>query len=62
MITGIESVVIIFVLIGIGCLFDRKKLWPEGTPGTLSAIVVKIAAPALALISISDRFTPIFNS
>lgn len=58
MIAGIESVLIILILIGIGCFFSKKNFWPDGTSGALSAIVVKLAAPALALISISDGFTP----
>lgn len=58
MFAGLKSVIIIFMLIGLGSLFTKRKMWPSETPETLSVIVIKMAAPSLALISISDRFTP----
>lgn len=58
MINGILSVFVIFLIFAVGFWFSSRKLWPDGTTSVLSSIVVKIAAPALAIISISDRFTP----
>lgn len=52
------SVIVIFLIFSVGFTMACKKLWPENTTSALSSIVVKIAAPALAIISISDRFTP----
>lgn len=58
MINGIISVVVIMIISSVGFIFTYKKLWPEVTPDVLSTIVVKIAAPCLAVISIYDRLTP----
>ena len=58
MINGIISVVVIFLIFAVGFLFTAKKLWPQNTQSVLSVVVVKIATPVLALISIYDRFTP----
>jgi predicted permease len=55
---GIMSVAVIFSVFAVGFLFSVKKYWQPNTPSVLSVIVVKIATPALALISIHDRFTP----
>jgi Predicted permeases len=57
MINGIISVIVIFLIFGVGFWFNFRKTWPENTPAVLSFLVVKAAAPALAIISISDRFT-----
>ena len=57
MINGIISVIVIFLIFSVGFLFSYKKSWPSATPSVLSFLVVKAAAPALAIISISDRFT-----
>ncbi len=57
MINGIYSVLTIFIILSIGYFFTYKKLWPETTGSVFSTVCVKIAAPALAVISISDRFT-----
>ncbi len=57
MISGIISVIVIFLICAIGFWFSFKKTWPSNTPSVLSFLVVKVAAPALAIISISDRFT-----
>lgn len=57
MISGIISVIVIFLICGVGFWFHYRKTWPANTPGVLSTLVVKIAAPTLAIISISDRFT-----
>jgi len=57
LINGILSVIIIFLIISIGFLFAKRKALPENSASVLSVLVVKIAAPALAIISITDRFT-----
>ncbi len=55
--SGIVSVIVIFLICAVGFLFHYKKTWPQSTPSVLSFLVVRISAPALAIISISDRFT-----
>ena len=57
MLNGILSVFIIFIIFCIGFWFTYKKYWPENTSTVLSVIVVKIAAPALAVIGLYDRFS-----
>lgn len=57
MINGITSVIVIFLIFSVGFWFSFRKTWPASTPSVLSFLVVKAAAPALAVISISDRFT-----
>ena len=57
MINGIISVIVIFLIFSIGFWFSFKKTWPSNTTSVLSFLVVKVAAPALAIISISDHFT-----
>lgn len=58
LLNGIASVVVILLIFAVSFFFTYKKLWPQNTASVLSVIVVKIAAPSLALISISDYFTP----
>lgn len=58
MINGIISVLVVFVLLGVGFYFTRTQKWPENTPQVFSTTVVQIAAPALAITSIENRFTP----
>lgn len=58
MINGIISVLVIFVLLGVGYYFTRTRKWPENTPKVFSTTVVQIAAPAMAITSIENRFTP----
>jgi predicted permease len=43
-------------IFALGFVLTIKKLWPEQTPSSLSFIVVKIAAPCLAITSITARF------
>ena len=57
MINGIISIIVIFLICSVGFWFSFKKSWPANTPSVLSFLVVRVAAPALAIISISDRFT-----
>jgi predicted permease len=40
----------------LGFFLAYKKLWPEQTPAVLSMIVVRVAAPCLALTSIVNNF------
>ena len=58
MINGIISVLVVFVFLGIGYYFTRTKKWPESTPQVFSTTVVQIAAPAMAITSIENKFTP----
>ncbi|MDR1573235.1 MAG: AEC family transporter [Clostridiales Family XIII bacterium] len=55
---GILSVLVIFLIFSVGFVFSRFRLWPDNATDVLSAIILKIAAPALAIVSIADRFTP----
>lgn len=58
MINGIISVLVVFILLGVGFYFTRTKKWSEHAPQVFSTTVVQIAAPALAVTSIENRFTP----
>ncbi len=58
MINGIISVLVVFVLLGVGFYFTYTKKWPDNTNQVFSTTVVQIAAPSLAVISIAHRFTP----
>lgn len=57
MLRGLTSVAVIFILLAVGFFFTWKKRWPEETTRVFSVTVVQIAAPCLAVVSISDRFT-----
>lgn len=54
--SGLESVGVIFLIFAIGFFLHHRRIWPEGTPGGLSFVVVKLAAPCLAVTSITARF------
>ena len=56
MINGLMSVVVIFLIFSVGFWFTSRKLWPDNTTSVLSVVVVKIAAPALAITSIASHF------
>lgn len=58
MLNGIMSVLVIFLIMGVGFYFTRKNKWPENTNKVFSSAVVQIAAPALAIVSIENHFTP----
>ncbi|MCQ4636023.1 AEC family transporter [Anaerovorax odorimutans] len=58
MINGIISVLVVFLLLGVGFYFTKTKKWPDNTNQVFSTAVVQIAAPALAVVSIENRFTP----
>ena len=58
MINGIISVLVVFILLGVGFYFTRTHKWADNTPNVFSTTVVQIAAPALAITSIANRFTP----
>lgn len=55
---GIISVLVVFVILGVGFYFTKKEKWPENANKVFSTTVVKIAAPSLAIVSIENRFTP----
>jgi len=58
MINAVTSIIVIFLIFSVGFFLTYRNIWPQSTSSVLSVIVVKIAAPSLALISISDYFTP----
>lgn len=58
LINGIVSVLVVFIILGVGFFFTVKQRWPENTNKVFSVTVVQIAAPALAIVSIENRFTP----
>jgi predicted permease len=58
MFSGLISVAVVFIIFSVGFLFTVKKVWPDNSANVLSAIVVKVAAPCLAVISFYDRLTP----
>lgn len=58
MLNGIISVLVVFVILGVGFYFTKKEKWPQNTNKVFSVTVVNIAAPALAIVSIENRFTP----
>ncbi|MDR1571170.1 MAG: AEC family transporter [Clostridiales Family XIII bacterium] len=58
MFNGLISVAVVFIIFSVGFVFTVKKVWPDNAAGVLSAIVVKVAAPCLAVISFYDRLTP----
>jgi predicted permease len=55
---GIASVLVIFLIFSAGFVFSRFRLWPDNATDVLSSIIIKLAAPALAIVSIADGFTP----
>ncbi|MDR1496590.1 MAG: AEC family transporter [Clostridiales Family XIII bacterium] len=54
--SGIESIGVIFLIIAVGFFFTHKTIWPENTQAGLSAIVIRLAAPCLAVTSITAGF------
>lgn len=58
MLNGIISVLVVFIILGVGFFFTKKEIWPDNTNKVFSTTVVKIAAPSLAIVSIENRFTP----
>ena len=51
MVNGIVSVLVVFIILGVGFFFTKKQKWPENTNKVFSTTVVNIAAPALAVTS-----------
>ena len=58
MLNGIISVLVVFIILGVGYFFTKKEKWPDNTNKVFSTAVIQIAAPALAITSIENRFTP----
>ena len=58
MLNGLVSVLVVFIILGVGCYFTIREKWPENTNKVFSIVVVQIAAPSLAIVSIENRFTP----
>lgn len=57
MANGIISVLIVFIILGVGAFFTWTKRWPENTTKVFSVTVVQIAAPSLAIVNIENGFT-----
>lgn len=57
MINGLISVFILIIIGGIGFIFTNKKMWPQNANNTFSIVVINIAAPSLAVISIGNNFS-----
>lgn len=57
MVNGLISVIVIFLIFSIGFWFSYRQTWPDNSTQVLSFLVVKVSAPALAIVSISDHFT-----
>ncbi|MDR1068250.1 MAG: AEC family transporter [Clostridiales Family XIII bacterium] len=55
--SGLISVAVILIIFVVGFLFHYRRWWPESTPAGLSAVVVRISAPCLAVTSIVTGFT-----
>ena len=58
LLNGIISVLVVFIILGVGFYFTKRKKWPDNTNKVFSTTVVQIAAPSLAIVSIENRFTP----
>lgn len=58
MLNGIMSVLVVFIIMGVGFYFTKRYKWPDNTNKVFSSAVVLIAAPALAIVSIENHFTP----
>ena len=58
MINGLISVLVVFVILAVGYYFTVREKWPDNTNQVFSIVVVQIAAPTLAVVSIENRFTP----
>ncbi|MDR2354580.1 MAG: AEC family transporter [Clostridiales Family XIII bacterium] len=55
--SGLISVGIIFIIFAVGFVLELRGIWPLRTPEALSFVVVKLAAPCLAVTSITARFS-----
>ncbi|MDR1954236.1 MAG: AEC family transporter [Clostridiales Family XIII bacterium] len=58
MLNGLASVAVIFLIFAVGFYLTYRRVWPDNATTTLSTLVVTFAAPALAIVSIADRFKP----
>ena len=58
MLNGLISVLVVFIILAVGYYFTVREKWPDNTNKVFSIVVVQIAAPALAVVSIENRFTP----
>ncbi len=58
MLNGLISVLVVFIILAVGFFFTKTEKWPENASKVFSAAVIQIAAPALAVTSIENRFTP----
>jgi predicted permease len=58
MLNGLISVLVVFIILAVGFFFTKQRLWPDNANQLFSITVVQIAAPALAIVSLENRFTP----
>ena len=57
MLNSLNSVIIIFTMIGIGFLLTKKGILNDNTNQVFSKIVINVSLPLMMIISLSDRFT-----
>ncbi|MDR2162831.1 MAG: AEC family transporter [Clostridiales Family XIII bacterium] len=57
MFSGLVSVAVILIIFALGFFFHQRRIWPDNTPSGLSAVVIRISAPCLAVTSIVSGFT-----
>jgi predicted permease len=55
--SGLISVGVIVLIFSVGFFLALRDMWPNATPAALSFIAVKVAAPCLAITSITERFS-----
>ncbi|GLI56966.1 malate transporter [Propionigenium maris DSM 9537] len=57
MLNSLNSVVIIFTMIGIGFLLTKRGILDEHTNQIFSKLVINVSLPIMMVISLSERFT-----
>ncbi len=56
MISGIYSILTIFIMMGVGFFFTKRGLFNKEIAELFTKVVIKIAIPAMALVSITTNF------
>lgn len=57
MLNSLNSVIIIFTMIGIGFILTKKGLLNEETNHIFSKLVINVSLPLMMVVSLSERFT-----
>lgn len=57
MLNSLNSVIIIFTMIGIGFILTKKGLLNEDTNHIFSKLVINVSLPLMMVVSLSERFT-----